>query len=159
MHVLCHKFQSTLPREERHSWQRVCAVRNRFQSTLPREERRSDVSIFAIESYDFNPRSHERSDKAQNYLKRYYIISIHAPTRGATSMQKKNSRLGQFQSTLPREERLGRNARSLIFLISIHAPTRGATPLAVIFHCILLISIHAPTRGATIPSEPFPSVP
>ena len=106
MHVLCHKFQSTLPREERHSWQRVCAVRNRFQSTLPREERRSDVSIFAIESYDFNPRSHERSDKAQNYLKRYYIISIHAPTRGATSMQKKNSRLGQFQSTLPREERL-----------------------------------------------------
>ena len=55
-------------------------------------------------------------------------ISIHAPTRGATKAGTDVSdMLKEFQSTLPREERLGRNARSLIFLISIHAPTRGAT--------------------------------
>ena len=56
----------------------------------------------------------------------------------------------QFQSTLPREERL--NILGVIsspYHISIHAPTRGATIFAE--HCNIKshISIHAPTRGAT----------
>ena len=122
---------------------------------------------------DFNPRSHERSDPASEYRKNYDKISIHAPTRGATTSRVMLSLTLVFQSTLPREER-----PFFIFLIklslsiSIHAPTRGATfrTLADIGHLTLfqstlpreerhswhisplnpvLISIHAPTRGAT----------
>ena len=56
------------------------------------------------------------------------IISIHAPTRGAT---------------------LVADAVNQAVSISIHAPTRGATlRLSSISH-IRIISIHAPTRGAT----------
>ena len=78
-------FQSTLPREER-----LFEVKNLgkvllFQSTLPREERhrgnrrRSDC-------YNFNPRSHERSDEVEAKRKAKLEISIHAPTRGATAI-------------------------------------------------------------------------
>ena len=125
--VLLLGFQSTLPREERllrialflciknfnpRSHERsddtagdISVPPCRFQSTLPREERLIDASAIYFICY-FNPRSHERSDKAQNYLKRYYIISIHAPTRGATSRVSFGQIGGVFQSTLPREERL-----------------------------------------------------
>ena len=98
-------FQSTLPREER-----LFEVKNLgkvllFQSTLPREERhrgnrrRSDC-------YNFNPRSHERSDEVEAKRKAKLEISIHAPTRGATEAVTK----------------LWSHIK-----ISIHAPTRGAT--------------------------------
>ena len=57
------------------------------------------------------------------------IISIHAPTRGATDMTGRfNETHVQFQSTLPREERLDITIKWFgIGVISIHAPTRGAT--------------------------------
>ena len=56
------------------------------------------------------------------------LISIHAPTRGATwSVKKAGSRR----------------------IISIHAPTRGATIFAGLGIISDVISIHAPTRGAT----------
>ena len=58
----------------------------------------------------------------------HYAISIHAPTRGATM-------LSVF--------------RSKAFGISIHAPTRGATVRVRWIYCSKCISIHAPTRGAT----------
>ena len=59
----------------------------------------------------------------------FSIISIHAPTRGATYQQVHFTvAYIIFQSTLPREER---PATPIIVLrnsyISIHAPTRGAT--------------------------------
>ena len=76
----------------------------------------------------FNPRSHERSDKAAGYRlstgqefqstlpreerrrQSYCItqgnnISIHAPTRGATLLPPVMQKFQGFQSTLPREER------------------------------------------------------
>ena len=56
------------------------------------------------------------------------IISIHAPTRGATLAV-------QFVQRL--------------YGISIHAPTRGATTNTVQGVTPTGISIHAPTRGAT----------
>ena len=56
------------------------------------------------------------------------VISIHAPTRGATVM-------AQYA--------LGKIA------ISIHAPTRGATVTSITTWKAQDISIHAPTRGAT----------
>ena len=55
-----------------------------FQSTLPREERR------LIRGFVF------KTD----------MISIHAPTRGATMVADAARATTRFQSTLPREERL-----------------------------------------------------
>ena len=78
---------------------------------------------------NFNPRSHERSDLHERLFFRSVTISIHAPTRGATSPSmavvpifdfnpRSHERsdsvtllgfwwLNIFQSTLPREERPG----------------------------------------------------
>ena len=55
----------------------------------------------------FNPRSHEGSDY---FLFVEYVnsktISIHAPTRGATAVERNGGTLKIFQSTLPLGERL-----------------------------------------------------
>ena len=120
-----------------------------FQSTLPREERPIQSSLM-VTKYDFNPRSHERSDIEAAAKTAIMGISIHAPTRGATV-----------------KKQLVNHAR----IISIHAPTRGATidcgvidnwrlfqstlpreerpQHYLIFKPYARISIHAPTRGAT----------
>ena len=54
-------FQSTLPREERHS-QAYCG--NDFINFNPRSHERSDCRHLEVtgRGLDFNPRSHERSD-------------------------------------------------------------------------------------------------
>ena len=126
------KFQSTLPREERpvrryslplisvnfnpRSHERSDNIQNltfaltkRFQSTLPREERRCMRVRIAAPLCNLNPRSHERSDETYKTLYISDLISIHAPTRGATVFR-----------------RAERNSCR----ISIHAPTRGATLMA-----------------------------
>ena len=59
---------------------------------------------------NFNPRSHERSDGRREAEQRETLISIHAPTRGATK---------------------ARGADNGVTIISIHAPTRGATALVL----------------------------
>ena len=57
-----------------------------------------------------------------------HIISIHAPTRGATPYGLLTANVRLFQSTLLQEERLAETLRSgESTVISIHAPTRGAT--------------------------------
>ena len=81
-----------------------------FQYTLPREERPIQSSLM-VTKYDFNPRSHERSDIEAAAKTAIMGISIHAPTRGATV-----------------KKQLVNHAR----IISIHAPTRGAT----VFECL-----------------------
>ena len=79
------KFQSTLPREERRNCEGRCKSLLYFN---PRSHERSDSNSSygkPVET-DFNPRSHERSDEnASLLLPRCSRISIHAPTRGATS--------------------------------------------------------------------------
>ena len=165
------KFQSTLLQEERRdpanfelalfdfnprsykrsdpfiylTWQSLYL----FQSTLLQEERQGENAI-ALIAEDFNPRSYKRSDDGCNSSFRFTIISIHAPTRGAT---------------------LASVFHCCIVVISIHAPTRGATHVCVRRHFLhfdfnprsykrsdfkrfyqflqSFISIHAPTRGAT----------
>ena len=82
-------FQSTLPREERLSRLSIRVSRHLFQSTLPREERLARHAITAIIT-DFNPHSHERSDFVPRRISRYIVISIHAPTRGATQLLTKH---------------------------------------------------------------------
>ena len=140
----------------------------------PRSHERSDTSQAhqLMENVYFNPRSHERSDGTTFDWTNFGLISIHAPTRGATLLKFLGRIRIIFQSTLPREERPNCiacvvpysqdfNPRSHersdsfptcfghSFKISIHAPTRGATILIVKFVRGFLISIHAPTRGAT----------
>ena len=99
----------------------------------------------------FNPRSYKRSDESASHFWHKVIISIHAPTRGATQFLWMHLLVHLFQSTLLQEERPQDNMVMQIGkMISIHAPTRGATcqPYTPSHSC--LISIHAPTRGATI---------
>ena len=56
------------------------------------------------------------------------MISIHAPTKGATLSLSEWQSLRIFQSTLPRRERLIKHTVEVIeVMISIHAPTKGAT--------------------------------
>ena len=106
------RFQSTLPREERLESSPLIVVEVEFQSTLPREERRQVVRSGRWLRY-FNPRSHERSDIDKVKNARSHVISIHAPTRGATNPPFNQAiEFVEFQSTLPREERLGAGVSS-----------------------------------------------
>ena len=76
-----------------------------FQSTLPREERPSWMLRRYSSHFYFNPRSHERSDVPSLWKTINVGISIHAPTRGATTCRQNTRLMAKFQSTLPREER------------------------------------------------------
>ena len=77
-------FQSTLPRRERLRTEHYGIFLLIFQSTLPRRERR----------------------KKYISLLQQYVISIHAPAKGATSTVRVFlMQAVRFQSTLPRRER------------------------------------------------------
>ena len=121
-------FQSTLPRRERQPFKSGRAGNSRFQSTLPRRERLFTGQQPAAAAGNFNPRSHEGSDGYLYQPGNVPLISIHAPTKGATY---KNVR-SELQSS-----------------ISIHAPTKGATSFRASLKGTEWISIHAPTKGAT----------
>ena len=148
------RFQSTLPREERHKGASTEDKEHKiFQSTLPREERLYFIGGINMRIKDFNPRSHERSDNPLSGLCLLAII---------------------FQSTLPREERQNRIMLFMIIRSIFQStlpreerhPLSGLCLLAIIFqstlpreerhscsqqkYIVLTISIHAPTRGATM---------
>ena len=101
----------------------------------------------------------------------YLIISIHAPTRGATGIVGIAIGVVKFQSTLPREERLMVHINRMVILIfqstlpreerqswrthslkgvnfNPRSHERSDVVEALRTHYIH-ISIHAPTRGAT----------
>ena len=108
----CHKltinqlFQSTLLRKERryHLWRatKICV----FQSTLLRKERQS--LVFLVPNYIKFQSTLLRKERLKklNIDDNRFIVSIHAPTKGATNHQHKYARDGN---------------------VSIHAPTKGAT--------------------------------
>ena len=118
----------------------------------PRSYKRSDIRVpgYKFMKNYFNPRSYKRSDESASHFWHKVIISIHAPTRGATQFLWMHLLVHLFQSTLLQEERPQDNMVMQIGkMISIHAPTRGATKLYELKTQIWNISIHAPTRGAT----------
>ncbi len=107
------------------------------------------------------------------------FVSIHAPTRGATSFRVHGMICSpRFQSTHPhgvrlRPRRFGRSGtcfnprthtgcdnENVIpykgLEVSIHAPTRGATCGEGHMSKVLEVSIHAPTRGATLARIKYP---
>ena len=102
------------------------------------------------------------------------VVSIHAPTRGATrppmrrfAVWKRFDPRPHARGDLLRELRLSdlgsrfdprphargdscdRIDKAEVEAVSIHAPTRGATPSAGTAIHLEIVSIHAPTRGAT----------
>ncbi len=100
------EFQSTLLQEERQSAVRCCIVTSIFQSTLLQEERHQALlSIDRIRIFQSTLLQEERR-LLHPVLRMPVMISIHAPTRGATH----SCRTDRSNN-----------------LISIHAPTRGAT--------------------------------
>ena len=148
-------FQSTLPRGERLQPGQMVSQNLLFQSTLPRGERPSP-SRTTTRRCNFNPRSHEGSDVVViNGFSVNQVISIHAPTRGATSRSEDVALTAGFQSTLPRGERPFTTFSNCLIVnfnprshegsdfhdrscsrysgISIHAPTRGATEYGISF--------------------------
>ena len=76
------RFQSALPRGERPQIDRSIDVNLIFQSALPRGERHATHGIME-----------------------YWLISIRAPTRGATTVALFTIQSVEFQSALPRGER------------------------------------------------------
>ena len=149
-------FQSTLPREER----RAMARRNhgiiRFQSTLPREERPAATIATCITAINISihaPTRGATSPGGQMHNQNH--ISIHAPTRGATHTTPADRVTFQFQSTLPREERpdgcvCSSGDRHFNPRSHERSDRRNAGDL-----WRWRISIHAPTRGATTGRDGF----
>ena len=77
-------FQSTLLQEERRLLLFLLITFHVFQSTLLQEERQWFNGQCYLRQY-FNPRSYKRSDRGVKHTQLVRKISIHAPTRGATS--------------------------------------------------------------------------
>ena len=75
-----------------------------FQSALPRGERPGARTLDTLIK-NFNPRSREGSDGINTNRLLFSLISIRAPARGATSIQRALRSAFQFQSALPRGER------------------------------------------------------
>ena len=145
---LIDRFQSTLPRGERrychdnkpifndisiHAPTRGATLIDLFiriflDNFNPRSHEGSDdyTPNSRTISSDFNPRSHEGSDPACFYPETGKIISIHAPTRGATDPEyHRNLVQKKFQSTLPRGERLNCTMTAIIKLLFQSTLPRG----------------------------------
>ena len=76
-------------------------------------------------------------------------VSIDAPARGATELNRLGELVEEFQSTRPHGARHDYCINKLGLGVSIHAPARGATSLDIDAKAIKEVSIHAPARGAT----------
>ena len=104
-HKCLNAFQSTLPQGERHLRDQFQYYLNSFQSTLPQGERPEEKAAADVR-WNFNPRSHKGSDNVNRDWLINGDISIHAPTRGATSKTTLSFWIHSlFQSTLPQGER------------------------------------------------------
>ena len=101
----------------------------KFQSTLLQEERLLCLTTFAG-TQTISIHAPTRGATSSTFIGMWQsYISIHAPTRGATARVSDSILRHVFQSTLLQEERPSLSQSFPATLpISIHAPTRGATP-------------------------------
>ena len=139
----------------------------------PRPHARDDLLLMvaALLFSSFNPRPHARGDQSSTQTLLSRLVSIHAPTRGATCFYGNGEELIKFQSTPPREGRRS-STRTLrpncCFNPRPHArgdklrtyggkltefqstpPREGRHLVHADGKATLFVSIHAPTRGAT----------
>ena len=120
-----------------------------FQSTPPRGER-PGAGPWPCRNPCFNPRPRAGSDLALDHFGDGFLVSIHAPARGATIEQWLLRKSRRFQSTPPRGERLCRRTRASSSGSFQSTPPRGERPKADKQPTKREVSIHAPARGATI---------
>ena len=121
-------FQSTLPHGERRKWYRLGIAWDGFQSTLPHGERLpADFHVPNIGIFQSTlPHGERPTAYVTQFLKK--ILSIHAPTRGATAGFDQNKTSGIFQSTLPHGERLVQRAMKLSGFIFQSTLPHGERP-------------------------------
>ena len=145
------KFQSTLPRGERH--RQILYKEVKFYISIHAPARGATQTALAnlgCHKY-FNPRSREGSDNLTRIFI-YYCDRFQSTLPRGERLHKpyRTWRLFPFQSTLPRGERpVLIQPWTPDIKISIHAPARGATSFSFPIWLDSKISIHAPARGAT----------
>ena len=76
----------------------------KFQSTRPRGARQQRPDI-RPQYCSFNPRAHVGRDQERDHKAAAHLVSIHAPTWGATGSRRIYFRSYRFQSTRPRGAR------------------------------------------------------
>ena len=196
-------FQSTRPRGARPNTMHGSVQYQTFQSTRPRGARRASQEAVAV-LRGFNPRAHAGRDhffdmdirsylmfqstrprgarhivtggflpdelvsihaptrgatKIAQGVKSSYYVSIHAPTRGATSAALSHiDGIPLFQSTRPRGARLISSSVIGWNVLFQSTRPRGARHSRHKRHQDgFAVSIHAPTRGATLSVAPPPT--
>ena len=144
-----------------------------FQSTRPRGARHYFRVLTILFCLCFNPRAHAGRDvTGTRYNCSPAIVSIYAPTRGATQVMTLVSLRTMFQSTRPRGARLssscGFSSSEESFNPRAHAGRDGTINpqyhtnesfnprahagrdnIVIPINAKGVVSIHAPTRGAT----------
>ena len=146
------EFQSTHPHGVRLQTNGNVFVTKVFQSTHPHGVRRCMAISHLLLSTWFQSTHPHGVRRSQLCLIRALalIVSIHAPTRGATKYGKgihQQQNVSIHAPTRGATQRMAKN--TALFKVSIHAPTRGATWQRVVSILERVVSIHAPTRGAT----------
>ena len=123
------KFQFTPLREGRLYSSRYCsAILTNFNS---RPSARGDRvrQVLGQQHHDFNSRPSARGDDFGCIANQHFVISIHAPPRGATELVACRNDVAVHFNSRP-SARGDRMAKIVLFAsqrISIHAPPRGAT--------------------------------
>ena len=120
-------FQSTPPHGGRLFGAHKCVEDKVFQSTPPHGGRLT-IWLDRHLCVCFNPRPHMGGDGVLSILNDIDMVSIHAPTWGATKILALHYAYAKFQSTPPHGGRRGQvHERLHRVVVSIHAPTWGAT--------------------------------
>ena len=124
---------------------------NRFQSTLPRGERPIMLDLELTEAVVSIHAPTRGATRCFSVAVLQRAVSIHAPTRGATVLTPALiSHYVRFQSTLPRGERRMVQPRHSWTLWFQSTLPRGERPFRPDNNSAPInVSIHAPTRGAT----------
>ena len=170
-------FQSTLPRRERHQHRSKAHPHQPFQSTLPRRERHArtshkqsskpvsihapakgathnEVELSALYTC-FNPRSREGSDTSF-YNSRRPISRFNPRSREGSDhrLPLDHHRHHQFQSTLPRRERLNQyNAKAHLDRFNPRS-REGSDPRRVAISNVLICFNPRSREGSDLTGEP-----
>ena len=126
--IIYTMFQSTHPHGVRPSFPVTDRIFYKFQSTHPHGVRR-DGHIIVKNRISVSIHAPTRGATSFFCCSRWdWTVSIHAPTRGATRRSPRERTNHPFQSTHPHGVRPDEYLHvPCLWIVSIHAPTRGAT--------------------------------
>jgi len=120
-------FQFTRPRGARRRLAPHLSTPGCFNSRAHAGRDRSHV-LRTTDDGSFNSRAHAGRDAARSGAKSRRCVSIHAPTRGATTATRCSRSSPSFNSRAHAGRDSSCAAQPAVHSVSIHAPTRGATP-------------------------------